>query len=221
MKRATAASRRSQIEALEKLIAQAERGELVTADQVAVGISEATVKSLLNASLSQEIDLAKRVRVRLVSGEPFFRGNTAGLLLVAKATSLDLADATATIEMGGGLEEFRLEKGKLTARVKLVHFRVKDVSLGDLAADALEALVRSQAEAIQSAIPPIEIPVHFEEQIKIGGLDEGAVVAHPGSLPLNISVSQVLPVNERLWILLQAKAGPWQSARPAATAKPQ
>ena len=55
--------------------------------------------------------------------------------------------------------------------------------------------------------------MQIEQSIKIGGLTEGAVVAKPGSLPLEIAVSQVLPVNQRLWVLLNAKAGPWQPGR--------
>jgi hypothetical protein len=50
------------------------------------------------------------------------------------------------------------------------------------------------------------------------------VVASPGTLPLAISVRHVIPVNQRLWVLLQAKAGPWvptsePPAGPAAVAK--
>ncbi len=219
VKRSTAAYRLTQIEGLEKLIAQAERGELVTADQVAVGVSEAAVKTLLNASLPQEVVVGGRLRVRLESAEPLFRGSNAGLLLLGKVSSQDAAAVSATLEMGGSLEQFRFDKGKLTTRVVLSHFSVREVSLGDIAADALDALVRSQAAAIQAAIPPIEIPVQFEEQIKIGGLTEGAVVAHPGSLPLNISVSQVIPVNQRLWVLLKARAGPWKPVLAAVAAK--
>ena len=69
-----------------------------------------------------------------------------------------------------------------------------------------------------SAIPPLEIPVQIEQSIKIGGLTEGPVVAKPGSLPLHITVSHVIPVNQRLWVLLQAKAGPWQTAAAAPAA---
>lgn len=85
-------------------------------------------------------------------------------------------------------------------------------SLGDLGANALDGLVRANLESIQNAIPEIQVPVQLEQAIKVGGLTEGAVVAKPGTLPLAISVSQVIPTNTRLWILLQAKAGPWQVA---------
>jgi len=209
-KRAQAEFRRGQIASLETLIAQAEKGELVTTDLIAIGISEDAVRTLLNASLPQEVVVANRLRVRLESAEPVFRGNKAGLLFRARVSSVAAPNAYATIEMGGGLENFKLDGGKLTATVLLGHFSVLESSIGDLGADALDSLVRANAETIQDAIPPVEIPVQLEQSIKIGGLTEGTVVTKSGVLPLNISVSQVLPVNQRLWVLLQAKAGPWQ-----------
>jgi hypothetical protein len=159
-----------------------------------------------------------RVRVRIESAVPFFRGNKAGLLFRAKAGSVRIAAASATLELGGGLDQFRFEDGKLVARVALGHFTVLESSMGDLAADALDNLVRGNLTSIQDAIPPVEIPVEIAQSIKIGGLTEGAVVAKPGSLPLEIAVSQVLPMNQRLWVLLKAKAGPWQ---PAASPEPE
>ena len=98
--------------------------------------------------------------------------------------------------------------------MKLKHFNVLESSIGDLGANVLDGLVRANLEVIQNAIPEIEVPVQIEQAIKIGGLTEGAVVAKPGALPLAISVSQVIPANKRLWVLLHAKAGPWQPAGP-------
>ena len=168
--------------------------------------------------------IADRLRVRVESVDPVFRGNKAGLVFRARVSSVDAPGASATIEMGGALENFKLGDGKLTAGVTLAHFSVLESSIGELAADALDGLVRGNAGAIQGAIPPVEIPVQLEESVKIGGLTEGAVVARPGALPLDISVRHVIPVNRRLWVLLQAKAGPWQPtsglpAEPAAVAK--
>jgi hypothetical protein len=39
-----------------------------------------------------------------------------------------------------------------------------------------------------------------------------------GVLPLAMTVAQVVPVNQRLWVFIDAKAGPWQ-AKDAAAAK--
>jgi hypothetical protein len=215
--RSTLAFRLAQVESLEALVAKAEKGEVVTTDQIAIGISEDVMKTMLNASLPREVVVGGRLRVRIESATPFFRGNKAALLFRATASGVE-GRASATLEMGGGLDEFRFEDGKLLARVLLGHFTVLESSLGDMASDALDGVVKSNLALIQEAIPPIEIPVQIEQSIKIGGLTEGAVVAKPGSLPLEIAVSQVFPVNQRLWILLLAKAGPWQ---PAASPAPE
>lgn len=212
MARATAESRRTQIANLEKLIAQAEKGEIVTTDQIVVGVSEELLGNLLRASLPPEMVIANRVRLRIESAEPLFRGGEAGLLFKARVSSTDVPDASATLSLGGGLEDFKFEGGKLSARVKLKHFNVLESSAGNLGANILDGLVRANLEAIQDAIPEVEVPVQLEQAIRIGGLTEGAVVAKPGVLPLAISVSHVIPTNERLWVLLDAKAGPWQVA---------
>ena len=220
LKRTRAEFLRAQVASLRTLIAQAEKGDLVTSDLIAIGISEELVKTLIDASLPREVVVGGRLRVRLESAVQVFRGNKAGLLFRARVSSVGAPDASASIEMGGSLGDFKLDGGKLAGTVKLAHFSVLETSMGDLAADALENLVKANAGAIQAAIPPVEIPVQLEESVKIGGLTEGAVVASPGTLPLAISVRHVIPVNRRLWVLLQAKAGPWQpaSAPPPKTA---
>ena len=61
--------------------------------------------------------------------------------------------------------------------------------------------------------------MEIAQSIKIGGLTEGAVVAKPGSLASPRSPrSQVIPVNQRLWVLLKSQGGPWQ---PAASPAPE
>ena len=210
--RATAAFLTTQIAGLKDLLARAEKGELVTKDQLAIGISEDVVKSLFNASLPQETVIAQRLRVRIESALPAFRGSQAALLFRARVSSEDIPSAFASVELAGRLDQFRLQDGRLFSRVALEHFSVLEASVGELAADMLDNVVKDHLDVIQGAIPEVEIPVRFEQAININGLDEGPVVAKPGTLPLQISVAQVIPVNERLWVLVDAKAGPWQPA---------
>jgi hypothetical protein len=203
---------RDQIAGLEKLIGQVERGEVTTTDLLAIGVSEDLASGLLNASLPLETVVAERLRIRVDSAVPLFRGSRAALVFRTTVSSVRLPGASASLEIGGALESFELAEGRLRARVKLAHFAVRESGLGDLAADAIEKLVRANATTFQDAIPALEIPVHLEEAISIGGLTEGPVVARPGSLPLNVGVSQLIVGNRRLWVLLKAEAGPWQPA---------
>lgn len=200
-----------QIGSLQALVARAERGELDTENQIAISMSEDLLKGMLDASLPRELVLADRLRLRIESAQPYFRGNRAALGLRARVSSIRLPDAYATLELGGQLENFAFEEGRLVARVKLAHFSVVESSVGDLAADVVENLVKSNLEAIGAEIPPLVVPVSFEQAVTIDGLTEGPVVAKPGRLPLAVTVAQIIPVNQRLWILVDAKAGPWQA----------
>lgn len=217
---------REQIAGLEKTIGQAERGEISTTDQVAIGVSEDLARGLLNASLPFEMVLAGRLRIRVDSALPLFRGSQAALVFRTTVGSVDIPGASASLEIGGSLETFELADGRLRARVKLAHFVVTESGLGDLAAEAIEGLVRANATAFQDAIPGFEIPVELDEAIAIGGLREGPVVARPGALPLSIGVSEVIVGDRRLWVLLKAEAGAWrpesapEEAEKAAREKP-
>lgn len=207
----------SQIAGLEKTIGQVERGEITTTDQVAIGLSEDLAKGLLNASLPLETVVSGRVRIRVESAQPLFRGTKAGLMFRATASSVDVSGASATLEIGGTLGDFQLKDGRLRARVALAHVAVRESGLGDLAADTLDRLLRANTDKIADAIPPLELPVALEQSIKIGGLTEGPVVAKPGALPLDVAVSHVIVGDRRLWVLLKATVGRWQ---PAAAEQP-
>jgi hypothetical protein len=216
--RASAAFLRQQIQSLEPLVAKTEKGDLDTQEQIAIAVSEEVVKGLFSASLPRDLVLAGRVSLRLETADALFRGNRSGLVMRARISTTAAPSAYARVELGGALKDFEFTEGRLQARASLVHFSVLESSAGDLAADLVENLVKNNLQAIEAAVPPLVVPVDLEESVKIDGLTEGAVVAKPGVLPLAIKVSQVLPMNGRLWVLLDAKAGPWQ-ALPAAEAK--
>jgi hypothetical protein len=198
-----------QIEDLKALVDRAEAGKIETTDRIAIGISEETSKALLDASLPQEQVVGDRVRVRIEKARPYFQGNNALLVFEASATGLKTG-ASARLELGGRLVNFKVVEGRLKADVELVHFKVLDSSLADLGSGVLERLVQENLPALARATPDLEIPVQLDHSIRIGGLDAGVVQAKGGVLPLVMSVSEVIPVNHRLWLFLEVKAGPWQ-----------
>jgi hypothetical protein len=216
--RAHAAFLHRQIEGFEALVAKAEGGGLETHGQIAVGVSEAVVKTLVDASLPQKVTLGGRVELTLESARAFFRGSRSALALRASLRSTKVESTHARVELAGVLKDFEMAGGKLSTSVSLIHFTVLEASLGDLGADVVERLVKQNLAAIERAIPPVVIPVSIEEKVRIGGLSEGPVIAKSGALPLAFTVAQVIPAGERLWILLDAKAGPWETV--PAEAKP-
>jgi hypothetical protein len=86
---------------------------------------------------------------------------------------------------------------------------VLDSSLGDMGSDVLESIVGGNLDSLSGLLPGLEIPVTLEESIPIAGLNAGVVQVKGGSLPLKVSLAEVIPIKERLWILLDVSAGPW------------
>jgi hypothetical protein len=207
-----------QVAELEARVAKAERGELSTLDQIAIGIEEKVVAELLNAPLPRELVIEKRLRIRIESAVPLFRGSQAALVFRTRASSVDVPSAHVSIELGGTLDEFQLSEGRLTARVKVLHFALLESSVGNLAGAVAEQLIRSNLSLIEAEIPALEIPVQLEPEIRVAGARMGPVTVQAGELPLRITVADVLPVSQRLWVLLDAVAGPWKplAGRPGA-----
>ena len=82
-------------------MAKAERGEIVTADQIAISVDEDVARELLNASLPLERVIGGRLRVRIDKVEPYFRGTRSALVFQARASSDDLKNAFADLELAG------------------------------------------------------------------------------------------------------------------------
>jgi len=201
-----------QVVSLRALIARAEHGELATADRIAIGVQESVAREVLNGPLPLEQVIAGRFRIRVEHAEPFFRGNKAALVFQARLMSQDLPNQYADLELAGLLQDLKLVDGRLTGRVELAHFTVAKASVGPLAQGLVENLIRTNLAIVQKVLPPFEVPVRLEQQLRIGRFDQGPVSARGGELPLTIQLGEVLAVNQRLWALIDAKAGPWKPA---------
>jgi len=202
----------SQIADLKTLVTKAEAGDVKTRDRIAIGLSEETSKAILDASLPQEQTLGGRVLVRVERARPFFQGNSALMAFEAVAKGLK-SGVKARLELGGRLVNFRLDQDRLKADVELVHFTVLDSSLAELGNGVLEALVRDNLQLLAKLTPQLELPIKLEHAVAIDGLDDGVVRARPGVLPLAMSVADVIPARQRLWVFLEVKAGPWQPGK--------
>jgi hypothetical protein len=201
----------NQLIELGRLVGKARRGELVTEGQIAIGVSESLVERLLTASLPPDRVVAGRLHVALDKVEPFFRGGLAIIRLRARVSVTNLPDAKVELDIVSGLKNIRLEKGRLLARVSIHHFRVVSAFVGDTGKNLIEDAMRTHQHAVEDLIPGLEIPVLLEESVEFGGIKEGPVRVGAGRLPLELGLSHVVPVNERLWLLVRAEAGTWEA----------
>ena len=211
-RRALKAIFEKQIAGLEELEARAARGEVDLVTPLAIGVHEGVFRQLLNATLPQETVVKGRLRVRLETAEVYFRFSRSVVDFRGRLTSTDFPSAFLEVRLAGGLAKVDLIEGRLLSRIKLYHFEVGGTSLGDLAHAAIEELVRENLPAIEQSIPAIEIPVRLDEAIAIPAFGDGTITVRAGRLPLKAGVNRILPLNERLWVLLDVEAGPWQAA---------
>ena len=202
----------AQIVSLRELVARAERGELATTDRIAIGVGEAAAREILNSPLPIEQVIAGQFRIRIEHAEPLFRGNQAALVFRARLTSEDLPNQYADLELAGLLKDLKLVDGRLRGRIELVHFTVPKASVGPLALNLVDNLMRANLAIVQAALPPFEVPVRLEQQLRIARFDKGPVSAAGGELPIKLQLGEVLAVNQRLWALIDAEAGPWKPA---------
>jgi hypothetical protein len=193
-----------------RLIQKARRGELVTDNQIAIGVSEALIERLLSASLPPERMLAGRLRIRVERIVPFFRGGRAFIVFRCRVSSTDLPTAGAEVELRGGLKQLRLENGRFAARVSLLSFSVVRSFAGELGRSVVEEAVHANLDALEAWVPPVEIPVLLQEGIEFAGLRAGPLRARPGRLPLRLSLSHTIAIHEHLWLLVESEVGPWQ-----------
>lgn len=201
-----------QIAGLEEVEARAARGEVDVVTPLAIGVHESVIRQLLNAMLPQEAVVKGRLRIRLETAEVYFRFSRSVVDFHGRLTSTDFPSAFLEVRLAGGLDKVDLVEGRLLSRIKLYHFEIAGTSLGDLAHAAVEELVREHLPTIEQSIPAIEIPVHLDEAIAIPAFGDGTITMRAGRLPLKAGVSRILPLNERLWVLLDVEAGPWQAA---------
>jgi hypothetical protein len=186
-----------QIDGLHTLIGAAKRGELVGPEQVVVGADESTVERLIGATLPQERVVSKRFHVRLERAQVGFRGNQSVVTLAGRASAL----------------------GALNTRVALYTLEVRRAAAigaeNRAVRDLAKALGQARIESFAELGPTVVIPIRLHEDIAVGGLDDEPVVATPGRLHVQLTVSKVLAASGRLWVLLDVVAGPWlPNARP-------
>lgn len=216
-RRAQAIVARRQIEGLKQLVAGAERGELSTSSQIAIGIREEIVRDILSASLPLERAVSERFKVRLERAEVRFLDTQSAVILRGQAGLLGESDVAVSVVLVGSLDQLHLEEGsgRLKAHIALEYFEVEKVAAGGdrpVLRRLIDALGRESLSAIQEAVPEIEIPVKLDPSIRIKGLGRGPVAAKPGELPLHFEVARVVPLNGRLWVLLNASVGSWRTA---------
>lgn len=206
-----------QIDGLHKLIAVLQGGTLTRPDQLVVGADEATVESLIGATLPQERLVAKRFRIRLERALVRFRGNQGMVTLAGRASAEGAPGTFVDVVLKGALNDLTVQRdsGALSGKVAIYTLEVQRAAAigaeNRAVRELAKALGQARIEAFSELGPTVVIPIRLHEDIALHGLDEEPVSAVPGKLHVQLTVAQVLAVSGRLWVMLDVVAGPWLS----------
>jgi hypothetical protein len=199
-----------EVEGLRAQTAKLSRGEsILPPDDVVVGVEDSLVRDLLTANLPFEAAVDE-YQVRLLQAEVTFRGSPL-ISLTGTVAPRDKAEVQGEVRVLGALEKIRVDpaSGQLTASVAVDHVDVKRLAgfesfLPGASVDELARAVRLQ---LDNRIPDLAIPVKVQPKIDFPALTSGPVRLEGATLPLSISVSEVIASNNGLWVSISIEPG--------------
>jgi len=208
-----------QVEDLRGLVERAERGALVSRDGVVVSVGERLMQELIQLALPREDVLEEKFWVRLEKAEAHFEDGHAAVRLEGRIEWLDdtfgfRGDVSAELTVLGRVEAVAADtkEGTLTARVVPYGFEIHRLRVGEESPRTrrfMGILGRALPEALSTLSTKLTIPVAFERELHLEGIEAGPVRVSGASVPLRVVVREATAHGGRLWVLLQVDAGQW------------
>ena len=191
-------------------VAKLERGEpLFPEDAVLVSIDENVFKDFVDAQLPLTVDL-ESYHVELKSAKATFRG-TPTVTLNGTIVLKDHPDLVGEVSAIGAQ---RARSGVHLDRVQRAEIAVDHVDLLQMAGlekllsgGTVDELARAVRLEIGDHLPKIEIPVKLDQTIDLPEVTDGPVRIHAASLPLSVSVADVVAGQGALWIAIRVEPG--------------
>ena len=149
-------------------------------------------------------------RIEMTQAEASFKGSPA-VTLTGSIVQKDYPDYVGEVRAIGALDSVQVdpESGTLRARIAVDH--VDLLKMGGLekylAGSTIDELARSVRMQITGKIPDVQIPVKIEQGIELPSVTDGPVRIQGATMPLAVSVADVLATAGNLWIAVQVVPG--------------
>ena len=204
-----------QVSSLRAAIADAKKGELFAAGDVAVSVSDEAVEKAVSQALPIERPVSAEFRARIDRALVSFRSMQGSVRLEGRVWAVKDPGTWADLILLGGIHEVEVDRsGSLSAEIVLDGWDVKRVAAGGAEMDWMKGLVRLLGErgiaSLRDLAPAVHIPVGIEKGIDLPGVSGGAVTIPAGRLPLDARVSRVLPLSGRLWAMIHVRTSGWE-----------
>lgn len=199
-----------ELSGLRASVAKLERGEpFLPEEAVVVSVAEGVVKEFLAAQLPIAVEL-ERSKIELTHAEASFKGSPS-VNLTGSMVHKDHPDFVGEVRVIGALDSITVdsESGSLRAVVAVDHVDLLKIGglerfLGGRTVDELARTVRKQ---LAGRIPEVQIPVRIEQAIELPAVTEGPVRLRAASMPLAVSVADVVAGEGVLWIAVNVVPG--------------
>ena len=195
---------------LRESVARLEKGEpLFPEDAVVISIAESVVKEFVDAQLPVQVDL-ESYHIELRAAAASFKGSPT-LNLTGTIVHKDHPDLVGEVAAIGALEKIEIAPDTGTLRAALAVDHVDLLQMAGLekflSGGTVDELARRVRHQLEGRLPPIQIPVRIEPDIALPSVTNGPVRLQGASMPLTVSVANVLAGQGVLWIAIQVAPG--------------
>jgi hypothetical protein len=205
-----------QVTSLKAAIADARRGELFPQGDIAIGVSEEVVRSAVSQALPIEKPVGTEFMARIDRALVSFRSMQGSVKLEGRVWAVADPGTYADLVLLGGIVDVAIDKdtGVLRAEILLDGWDVKRAAAIGTEAEWIKSLVLVLGDrglgALRDLVPDVRIPVGIERGIELPGISGGSVTIPSGRLPMDATVSRVLPLSGRLWAMVRVTSTGWE-----------
>jgi hypothetical protein len=199
-----------EVDGLRASVAKLERGEpLFPEEAVVVSIGEAVVKEFIGRQMPFEVE-AESFTINLTRAEASFRGSPS-VNLTGSIVHKGHPDYVGEVRAIGALDSIQVDASTGTLRAEVAVDHVDLLKLAGLetflGGGTLDDLARAVRKKLTGRLPHVQIPVKIEQGIELPSVTDGPVRLQGASMPLAVSVADVVAGQGVLWIAINVVPG--------------
>jgi len=200
-----------QNQGIRELIAEEEKGSLVTPDRFLIGIDEKLVGDLFRYQLPIDRPLGKRFMIHLDKASISLRDKFGVIILDGNLHRPETPDRKIAVRIHGGLGKIAIDPKTNMLDVRIAVDRIELLEAGVLdkvlGSGGKKLVAEKGLPLLQDALPTFHIPVALAQNIKVPAVQSDAIALDSLVVPLDLSVERVIAAGGKLWVTLDARVG--------------
>jgi hypothetical protein len=187
-------------------------------DAVIVSVSEGVVQDFIKAQMPFAVQVDS-FEINLTRAAASFKGSPS-VNLTGSIVHEDHPDYVGEVSAIGALDSIEVDAASGTLRAAVVVDHVDLLKLGGfeklISGGTVDDLARTVRKSITGRLPQIQIPVKIEQSIELPWVTDGPVRLQGASMPLAVSVVDVVAGQGVLWIAVDVVPGELVKTAPPA-----